>query len=250
MWKRKYGIEQILLVFARLSTEVVNRFGADDAADMIVVGGAAFMLEGLTTRTLTKDVDIIQADGRILESMHSITCMNLDSAVFLDCLPYCFEDRLEVVELNLPGLRVLRPSLEDMVVMKLRSYRDNDRVDITSPNVLKSISWDKLNHLIYDPNEAMASCMADLDYRMLVLKYEEYRKAFGPEAIMGVNRVAAENVPGELRPLPHEPEVTQATSAREYLAEEESCEGGVLPTHVGEEPSTPSTKAVRRRRGV
>ncbi len=152
-----------------------------EIVDMVIVGGAAFMCDGLTERELTQDIDVIEASEPVAKCIPQIPEINTSCAVFLDCLPYGYEDRLVEIPISLTSIRVFRPSLEDLVVMKLRSYRDHDIEDITSPEVLRRIDWEQLQHLIYDPDEAKASCMADIDYKMLVAKYEDYRRQWGPE---------------------------------------------------------------------
>lgn len=180
MWKRTLTKENLVSLLTSLDLAVLHEIGPFNTADMVVVGGAAFICEGLTERELTQDIDVIEASEPVAKCIPEIEEMNANCAAFLDCLPYGYEDRLVEIPLPLTSIRVFRPSLEDLVVMKLRSYRNHDIEDITSPEVLRRIDWEQLHRLVYDPHEAKASCMADIEYDMLVLKYEEFRDRWHP----------------------------------------------------------------------
>ncbi len=178
MEKRYLPTHELVLRLQELDLMVYATEDEHEPVSMVIVGGAAFMLAGLTDRTTTHDIDVIVADTAIARHMSDFEEMNTRCSVFLDCLPYGFEDRLMEIELGLSSITVLRPSLEDLVVMKLRASRGHDMEDITSQAVLSLIDWGLLDTLVYDPDEAQASCMSDIEYLSLTYRYKDYRRKY------------------------------------------------------------------------
>lgn len=150
---------------------------ADDHLSVVVVGGAAFQLLGLTKRNTTHDIDILVASESMNETMPIFKeSVNDDVSVFMDSLPYNFEDRLTKFDTGAPGLTVYIPSIEDLAVMKLYGMRPNDEDDLTSEAFLEKIDWDQLDYLVYDENEAAASQLSNRRLKEMRKSYEAYRR--------------------------------------------------------------------------
>ena len=49
--------------------------------DLLVVGGGAFMLRGLTQRVATRDLDVLNAEDAAKEAMRHYPNMNMASAI-------------------------------------------------------------------------------------------------------------------------------------------------------------------------
>ena len=180
MAKRILSKERLTDVLHQFDLAVALEVERGPKPSLVVVGGVALMLDGLTSRTVTKDIDIVEPSPVLYPVLDEFPEMNADSMVYLDCLPYNYEDRLVPLDLGLEAVDVFRPSLEDLAVMKLRGARGNDMQDITSPNLLAQLDWEMLAYLVHDPDEAKASCMSDLDYRMLLLRYADYEAEYRP----------------------------------------------------------------------
>ena len=67
----------------------------------------------------------------------------------------------------------------DIVIAKLCSFRDTDRQDVISPEVLKEIDWDLLEKLATDEDELKAN-ISDRGYSEFMYNYEEYVRRFRP----------------------------------------------------------------------
>lgn len=183
IWKPKeITRNEILRRLAELNAELDNLQSHSEELALIVVGGSALLLRGQTDREATKDIDVLDAPKSLFSYLRPDDIINCDARAYGDCIPYNYEDRLEVLDLGFPKLIVGTPSLEDLVVMKLYASRENDDVDLHSERLLKDLDWERLDSLILSPDEARASILADQDYRRLVLTYREYREECGPTA--------------------------------------------------------------------
>lgn len=156
----------------------------DRSYGAVIVGGAALMLQGLTDRPVTHDIDFIGISVELLPIMKEYRAMNLHAATFADNLPYNYEDRLVELDLHTRAVRFLSPSLEDLAVMKLCSFRPNDQSDLESAALLRHLDWGRLDYLVRDPGEAAASIMSERQYQELLYQYREYRKEhYGKENV-------------------------------------------------------------------
>ena len=66
------------------------------------------------------------------------------------------------------------PSLEDLVIAKLCSFRDTDKADVESEAVRNSLDWDLLEHLATDEDELKASILNEWRYQDFYIRYQEY----------------------------------------------------------------------------
>lgn len=71
-------------------------------------------------------------------------------------------------------------SLEDIVIAKLYSFRDVDRQDLISDEVLSNIDWERLKHLALDEDEAQSSALNEQSYKNFLYDYNEYVRMYGP----------------------------------------------------------------------
>lgn len=143
---------------------------------VVIVGGAAFLLRDLTSRTVTHDIDILQADSLIRNILAGYPNVNGSVAAYADQIPYNFEDRLVELDLNTQVVTFVTPSTEDLVVMKLYAQRPNDMQDIESAAAKGLIDWELLDKLVMDPDEAAASALSPRRYREMVDAYARFKE--------------------------------------------------------------------------
>lgn len=143
---------------------------------VVIVGGSAFMLNGLTRRQTTHDIDVLEAALKLKPILARYRMVNSAVSAYLDTLPYNFEDRLVKLPVKGKVVEFLSPSLEDLAVMKLYAWRPNDQADLTSPEVIASMDWDLLDKLVNDPDEAAASVLSERRYQEMLVAYREYRR--------------------------------------------------------------------------
>lgn len=144
--------------------------------DVIVAGGCAFILQEMTSRRVTHDIDVLDADARLRSILGGYFAVNGAVAAFSDSIPYGYEDRLVEIIPDTKCVRFLVPSLEDLIVMKLYAWRPNDITDLSNNRVLSAIDWTQLDYLVYDDDEAKASCLSERRYREMLAIYERYKE--------------------------------------------------------------------------
>jgi len=110
--------------------------------------------------------------------------------------------------LNTKSIDFLIPSLEDLVVMKLYSYRGQDPRDLNSPKVVQSLDWELLEHLIYSPGEAYSSLATDIEnsYRVLLQNFEEYKERHHESYSQGLSKELPSGVDGSEEPENDDPD--------------------------------------------
>lgn len=170
----------------RMDEDAFFALGPTDATNMatvVIVGGSALLLQDLSAKPVTKDVDIYQVESRVREILFSDPDFNSHCAAFTQNLPYDYEDRLVRV---LPDTRVIAfytPSSEDLAVMKLYRWEDPDKADLCSPEFLKQLDWELLEQLVMDPEKAAASRSAlpekDRELQEMRRHFKEYREGWG-----------------------------------------------------------------------
>ena len=148
----------------RLDEDADLMIDNDDRYQMVIVGGSAFILLGKLTRA-THDIDAL-----------SVT----DVEAYIDNFPYNFQDRLQPLPFGGTKVQFYTPSLEDLVIAKLCSFRDTDKADVESEAVRNSLDWDLLEHLATDEDELRASILNDWRYRDFYIRYQEYVERWRP----------------------------------------------------------------------
>ena len=105
--------------------------------------------------------------------------VNQAVAAYADQIPYNFEDRLLRLDLPTETIDFLTPSVEDLAVMKLYGWRPSDQQDLESPAMLDAIDWTKLDRLVFDPDEAMASALSPRRYQEMASIYADFARRHG-----------------------------------------------------------------------
>lgn len=151
-------------------------------ASVVIVGASALLLYGLSRKGTTKDVDVYEAEQSIEEMLYADRDFNGRCNAHSQCLPYNYEDRLEKIDIDTFAIDIFVPSVEDLAVMKLYRWEAPDIVDLTDSDFLNRLDWDMLSHLVYSPNEAAASRIAepenDQSLQGMRHNYAEYEKRY------------------------------------------------------------------------
>ena len=145
---------------------------------LVIVGGSGLVLLGTISRA-TQDIDALDASPAIRHLLAKYDA-NLRVSTYINNFPYNYEDRLQ--KLPVGGRKILfyTASLEDIIVAKLYSYRDVDRQDLVSDEVLSRIDWERLKHLALDEDEARSSALNEQSYQNFLYDYREYVRMYGP----------------------------------------------------------------------
>lgn len=126
----KHDLEQTLLDIDEEAELEIGPRG--DRPSVVLVGGSAFILNDLTNRSVTHDIDVFEADRCLREIMDRYPGVNGMAVAYCNQMPFNYEDRLIPLEIGAHFIRYLTPSLEDLAVMKLYACRPNDIVDLHS----------------------------------------------------------------------------------------------------------------------
>lgn len=183
-----YSQERLRELLLEIDEEVELEVGLGKRYSVVIVGGAAFMLANLTDRNATHDVDVLRTDDAIQGVLARHRQLNTQVQVYADRLPKGFEERLVRIPLETATVDFFRPSAEDLAVMKLYSWRRQDQIDLTGPEMLAELDFNLLERLIYDENEARASSLTSLSYRKMV---EVYEREYKPKAAKLTARAAS-----------------------------------------------------------
>ena len=156
----------------RLDEDADLMIDNDDRYQMVIVGGSAFILLGKLTRA-THDIDALIVPKELYSLLGKYD-INTDVEAYIDNFPYNFQDRLQPLPFGGTKVQFYTPSLEDLVIAKLCSFRDTDKADVESEAVWNSLDWDLLEHLATDEDELRASILNDWRYRDFYIRYQEY----------------------------------------------------------------------------
>ena len=143
----------------RLDEDADLMIDNDDRYQMVIVGGSAFILLGKLTRA-THDIDALSVPKELYGLLGKYD-INTDVEAYIDNFPYNFQDRLQPLPFGGTKVQFYTPSLEDLVIAKLCSFRDTDKADVESEAVRNSLDWDLLEHLATDEDELRASILND-----------------------------------------------------------------------------------------
>lgn len=170
----KQDLEQTLLgIDEEAELEIGPR---DDRPSVVLVGGGAFMLNDVTNRSVTHDIDVFEADRCLREIIARYPEVNGMAVAYCNQMPFNYEDRLIPLDIGARFIRYFTPSLEDLAVMKLYAYRPNDIVDLHSQAFVDRLDWGLLERLIFDEGEALASSPSERSYQEMVCAYSQYKK--------------------------------------------------------------------------
>ena len=172
----KQDLEQTLLgIDEEAELEIGPR---DDRPNVVLVGGSAFMLNDVTNRSVTHDIDVFEADRCLREIIARYPEVNGMAVAYCNQMPFNYEDRLIPLDIGARFIRYFTPSLEDLAVMKLYAYRPNDIIDLHSQAFVDRLDWGLLERLIFDEGEALASSPSERSYQEMVCAYKEKPNTF------------------------------------------------------------------------
>ena len=141
----KQDLEQTLLgIDEEAELEIGPR---DDRPNVVLVGGSAFMLNDVTDRSVTHDIDVFEADRCLREIIARYPEVNGMAVAYCNQMPFNYEDRLIPLDIGARFIRYFTPSLEDLAVMKLYACRPNDIIDLHSQAFVDRLDWDCSNGL-------------------------------------------------------------------------------------------------------
>ena len=148
----------------------------EERPGVVLVGGSAFILNDVTKRSVTHDIDVFEADRCLRDIIARYPEVNGMAVAYCNQMPFNYEDRLIPLEIGARFIRFFTPSLEDLAVLKLYAYRPNDIVDLHSQAFVDRIDWDLLERLIFDEGEVLASSPSERSYQEMVCAYRPYKK--------------------------------------------------------------------------
>lgn len=156
----------------RLDEDAFLSFDDNRKFDMVIVGGSALILLNAINRA-THDIDVIETQNDLYELMEKYD-INSNAKAYEDHFPYNYLDRVVPIQIETRKINFYSASIEDIVIAKLCSVRDTDRIDIESASVLNAIDWQLLEKLATDENELRASILSERRYDEFLYRYNEY----------------------------------------------------------------------------
>jgi hypothetical protein len=170
--------EDILERLDKMDMEAFATIDDSNIYRLIIVGGSGLVLLGTISRA-TQDIDALDASPAIRHLLEKYDA-NLRVSTYINNFPYNYEDRLQRLPVGGRKIEFYTASLEDIVIAKLYSFRDLDRQDLISDEVLNNIDWERLKHLALDEDEAKSSALNEQSYKNFLYDYYEYVRMYGP----------------------------------------------------------------------
>lgn len=172
--------QELLENLKGLDEEVFFRYGRKNRFKVVIAGGSALLLQDLTARPTTNDIDLFESTEEV-RSIMSRYGANARVSGLSQFVPYNFEDRLiPITDIQGTCIDFWALSPEDLVVMKLYRWSESDISDITNRVLLDALDWNVLEHLVYGKDEARLSIISEESnsYRELVHRFEQYKSSF------------------------------------------------------------------------
>ncbi|MDZ4168203.1 MAG: DUF6036 family nucleotidyltransferase [Coriobacteriia bacterium] len=142
---------------------------------LIIVGGGALVLMGCISRS-TSDLDALSFPPELRELMEQYD-INGKAKAYEDEFAYSFEDRIQPIDADTKAVQCFAASLEDVVIAKLHSPRDQDAEDIRDPGVLRMLDWERLDELAQEMGRQV---FIERRHEEFKISYEQYRKECSP----------------------------------------------------------------------
>lgn len=139
--------------------------------ECVIVGGSALLIRNIITRG-TLDVDVLEVSKEV-EELFAVYDFNSRVKAVLDCFPYNYVDRLELVDLDTKSIQYYTPSIEDLIVSKLYAYRDKDIEDLEKIRKSKKYNQILLDKII---KEARLSAITERRYIEMLNLYNSFFK--------------------------------------------------------------------------
>ena len=106
----KQDLEQTLLGIDEEAELEIGPRG--DRPNVVLVGGSAFMLNDVTNRSVTHDIDVFEADRCLREIIARYPEVNGMAVAYCNQMPFNYEDRLILLDI---GARFIRHSSTDLI---------------------------------------------------------------------------------------------------------------------------------------
>ena len=155
-----------------LDKHVDLEFDGDGRFQVVIVGGGALVLRGYIVRS-TDDIDIIEADSRLLALM-SLYDMNGRVNTFIEDFPYNYADRIIPVWSG-KKIDYFTASLEDIALAKICADREKDLDDLA--DIAHLVDWDVLDKLVEDKYE-MNFFMTDRAHKDFLYCYGVFKRRY------------------------------------------------------------------------
>ena len=139
----------------------------DDRPNVVLVGGSAFMLNDVTNRSVTHDIDVFEADRCLREIIARYPEVNGMAVAYCNQMPFNYEDRLIPLDIGARFIRYFTPSGGPGGNEAL-CLRPNDIIDLHSQAFVDRLDWGLLERLIFDEGEALASSPSERSYQEMV----------------------------------------------------------------------------------
>lgn len=163
--------KELLNKLIALDEEVSMVMPEGEKIIMTIIGGGALILQGYLNR-ITLDIDLIDIYNPVLFPILEKYDVNCRSNAFIDCVAENYNSRLVKIDLNTKIIDYYTLSLEDLVIMKLFSFRGKDHQDIRTKEVLENLNWELLDEII-SSGEADTS-FNKRRYNEFLSRYKEY----------------------------------------------------------------------------
>lgn len=142
---------------------------------LIIVGGGALVLMGCIARS-TSDLDVLSFPPDLRELMEQYD-INGKVKAYEDEFAYSIEDRIQPIDVDTKAVQCFTASLEDVVIAKLHSPRDQDAEDIRDPELLEMLDWERLDELA---DEMGRQVFIERRHKEFRISYEQYREECSP----------------------------------------------------------------------
>jgi hypothetical protein len=143
--------------------------------ELLIVGGGALILMGLLDRPTT-DIDALAFPPELADLMVRFDIRG-HAVAFEHNFPFNRDDRRVPLDLPIENGVCYVASLENVVMAKLCSPREQDELDIREPALVAAVDWDKLD---LAAQEMPMSCLNQRALDEFRLAYDRYVKECGP----------------------------------------------------------------------
>lgn len=148
-----FGKSEIMESLYELDDRLAARYGLYTQHEVVIAGGSALLLGDMAgDERKTRDIDVLRHTAEVTEFFSSLN-MNDDVNTFLYDFPEGWEHRSQEVEGEWLALKVLIPSPEDLLLVKLESSRPKDIQDAVDMVANGSVDLGIAMKIACDPME-------------------------------------------------------------------------------------------------
>ena len=167
--------DDIMQRLAQLDDDLLSLYSASAHFEMVIVGGAAFMVMGLAPQNrFTTDIDVLKASDE-LEALLESYDMNTDVATFLYKYPENWEHRRRKIPFDSQVLDVYTLSNEDLAITKLLAWRETDKKDLVAMIASDNLNLDAVEHILSDATEVEIN-LDESEWNLLIQRFVSLRK--------------------------------------------------------------------------